>query len=282
MDALTETVEAMASARTGLAVQRSQTLFRMKMVEKWRIPTGATVLEIGCGQGDMTAVLAQAVGRNGRVVALDVAGPDYGSPVTLGESADFLMSSSLGKRIEMRFETDVLDSRTTFPSDSFDYVVLSQSSWYFASADQFADTLARVRPWAHRLCFSEWDLRPTDSAQIPHLLAVLAQGQIEAGGARGNGNVRTPTSREAALRILARTGWQVRDEHHVATTDLQDADWEIDACLRMVDDAERMGRLNAATREFVTSQADVLRTLAKERGNSPLGTYALVAERMRD
>jgi SAM-dependent methyltransferase len=282
LDAFTEVIGAMAAARIGPAVQRSQTLFRMKMVEGWRIPAGSTVLEIGCGQGDMTAVLARAVGENGRVVALDVADPAYGSPLTLGESADFLLASSLGKRVEMRFATDVLDSGTVFSADSFDHVVLSQSSWYFASAGQFADTLARVRPWARRLCFSEWDLRPTDSAQLPHLLAVLIQGQVEAGGAGGDGNVRTPTSREAALRTLARTGWEVREEHRVATTELQDADWEIDACLRMVGDARRMGRLAPAVREFVTSQADVLRALAKERGNAPLGTYAVVAERVRE
>ena len=36
------------------------------------------MLEIGCGQGDTTVVLADAVGENGSVVALDPGSPDYG------------------------------------------------------------------------------------------------------------------------------------------------------------------------------------------------------------
>jgi len=35
-------------------------------------------MEIGCGQGDCTAVLATVVGETGHVTALDPAPPDYG------------------------------------------------------------------------------------------------------------------------------------------------------------------------------------------------------------
>ncbi len=57
---------------------------------QWQIPAGARVLEIGCGQGDTTAVLADAVGSAGRVIAVDIADPSYGAPVTIGESARHL------------------------------------------------------------------------------------------------------------------------------------------------------------------------------------------------
>ena len=36
------------------------------------------MLEIGCGQGDTTVALADAVGEEGSVVALDPGRPDYG------------------------------------------------------------------------------------------------------------------------------------------------------------------------------------------------------------
>ena len=69
-----------------LDVQRVQTQFRMQLAEGWQIPQGAKVLEIGCGQGDMTAALANAVGTQGHVTAVDIASPEYGAPVTLGQS----------------------------------------------------------------------------------------------------------------------------------------------------------------------------------------------------
>lgn len=48
------------------------------MLEHWNIPTGASVLEIGCGQGEFTVCLADAVGPTGRVVAVDGALPGWG------------------------------------------------------------------------------------------------------------------------------------------------------------------------------------------------------------
>lgn len=51
---------------------------RMKLVEFWGIMPGSRVLEIGCGQGDCTVVLAEAVGESGHVDAVDPGAPDYG------------------------------------------------------------------------------------------------------------------------------------------------------------------------------------------------------------
>ena len=60
-------------------VQHSQTLHRLALLQHWNIPTGSTVLELGCGQGDCTTVLANAVGEQGKVVAVDPAELDYGA-----------------------------------------------------------------------------------------------------------------------------------------------------------------------------------------------------------
>ncbi|MFC5662663.1 class I SAM-dependent methyltransferase [Kitasatospora misakiensis] len=268
---------AMAAADVSADIQLAQTRYRAALVSNWGIPAGASVLEVGCGQGDMTAVLAEAVGPRGRVVAVDIADPSYGAPVTLGQSAEHLKATPLGSRIDFRFGVDVLDEAVAFPDNGFDYAVLAHCSWYFASLDQLREILARVRRWSRNLCFAEWDLAPRSADQLPHLLAVLIQGQIEAGGSRGEGNVRTPFSRESLLRVLPATGWAPVPGQAVDTTDLQDSDWEVDACTSLLDDVDRMAELPQAVRDLVLSQADVLRSLAKERGNTPLSAYSLTA-----
>ncbi|MFF7189119.1 methyltransferase domain-containing protein [Streptomyces sp. NPDC008222] len=267
----------MAAADHSPDVQLTQTRHRAALVASWQIAPGSTVLELGCGQGDMTAVLAEAVGPEGRVVAVDVAEPSYGAPVTLGESAARLTAGPLGPRIDFRFGTDVLDPSVDFPDGTFDHVVLAHCSWYFASIGQLRDTLARVRSWARRLWFTEWDLTPASDDQLAHLLAVLIQGQIEAAGSPGQGNVRTPFSREALLRLLPEAGWTADGSGSVDTEELQDGDWEVAACLDLAGAEERLAVLSEPVRQLVLSQADVLRAVAKPRGNRALGAYTVTA-----
>ncbi|MEV7360177.1 class I SAM-dependent methyltransferase [Kitasatospora sp. NPDC091276] len=268
---------AMAAADVSPDIQLTQTRYRAALVSSWGIPAGASVLEVGCGQGDMTAVLAEAVGPQGRVVAVDIADPSYGAPVTLGQSAEHLKATPLGSRIDFRFGLDVLDEAVTFPDSGFDYAVLAHCSWYFASLDQLRETLARVRRWARNLCFAEWDLAPCSADQLPHLLAVLIQGQVMASGSRGEGNVRTPFSHASLLRVLAATGWDPVPGQSVDTTALQDGDWEVDACTALLDNVDRMAELPRTVLDLVLSQADVLRSLAKDHGNTPLPAYSLTA-----
>ncbi|MFG2974490.1 methyltransferase domain-containing protein [Streptomyces sp. NPDC048331] len=267
----------MAAADHSPDVQLSQTRHRAALVASWHIAPGSTVLEVGCGQGDMTAVLAEAVGPEGRVVAVDVAPPSYGAPVTIGESAARLAAGPLGPRIDFRFGTDVLDPSVDFPGSTFDHVVLAHCSWYFASLGQLRDTLARVRPWARRLWFTEWDLTPASDDQVAHLLAVLVQGQIEAAGSHGQGNVRTPFSREGLLRLLPETGWTADGSEPVDTQELQDGDWEIAACLDLLGRKERLAALPEPVRQLVLSQADVIRAIAKPRDNRALAAYSVTA-----
>jgi SAM-dependent methyltransferase len=263
---------AMAATAADPDTQLSQTRHRMSLVDGWGIPAGASVLELGCGQGDTTAALAAAVGPAGRVVAVDPAGPDYGSPVTLGESAEFLRASAVGDRIDFRLGFDVLDQADHFADDAFDYVVLAHCSWYFESFARLRDTLGVVRSWAPALCFAEWEPRPTDVRQLPHLLAVLLQGHAHASGIATGGNVRMPFSREALSRVLAETGWRTVRQRAVDTAGLADADWEIDACLRLAPLLEAAG-------EFPRSQLDVLRSVAAVAGNRALPAYQVLARR---
>ncbi|MFE3739231.1 methyltransferase domain-containing protein [Streptomyces sp. NPDC059134] len=267
----------MAAADHGPDIQLFQTRHRAALVASWQISPGSSVLELGCGQGDMTAVLAEAVGPEGSVVAVDVAEPSYGAPVTLGESAARLAAGPLGPRIDFRFGTDVLDPSVDFPESTFDHVVLAHCSWYFASLGQLRDTLARVRPWARRLWFTEWDLTPASGDQMAHLLAVLIQGQVEAAGSHGQGNVRTLFSREGLLRLLPEAGWTADGGKSVDTEELQDGDWEVAACLDLAGQEERLTALPEPVRQLVLNQADVLRAIAKPHGNRALAAYSVTA-----
>ena len=269
----------MLASTKNLDVQVAQTLFRMHLVEQWRIPEGAKVLEIGCGQGDMTAVLANAVGISGHVTALDSAAPDYGAPVSLGQSAQHLKRTSLGQRIAFHFQYDLLDLSNSFSVDQFDYVVLAHCSWYFESLDQLRQVLLRVRPWASRLCFSEWDLEPYTPDQLAHLLAVLIQGQVEAYKVASESNVRTPFSKSRCRQLLQETGWRVSTESAFDSTQLKDADWEIDSCLKTsLTEAEALN-CPVKLREWLGSQVDILRRVSGRGRNRSLGSYAIVAER---
>lgn len=76
----------LTSSLTATAIQHfakaqlPQTSHRIQIVEAWEVELeGRHVLEIGCGQGDASVVLASAVGQ-GRVTAWDPADPEYGAP----------------------------------------------------------------------------------------------------------------------------------------------------------------------------------------------------------
>jgi len=270
----------MAASGPSRDEQIRQTRFRLQLVKDWQIPLGARVLEIGCGQGDTTAVLAEAVGPTGLVVAVDLADPSYGAPVNLGDSARFLSGSDLGDRIEFHFGFDVMDPANAFPADSFDFIVLAHCTWYFSSLDRLQETLAYIRLWGRKLCLSEWDLQPLSIDQLGHLLAVLIQGQVESYKTESEANIRTPYSREALHAILENSGWQVATEHLVDASELADGRWEVGGCLASsLREAEELG-LPPKLRSLLGSQVDVLRRLSKQADVRPLPSYSILATRL--
>jgi hypothetical protein len=65
---------------SGWKVAYGQTRHRIEIISHFNIQPGSNVLEVGCGQGDFTVVLAAVVGKNGHVTAVDPASLDYGTP----------------------------------------------------------------------------------------------------------------------------------------------------------------------------------------------------------
>jgi SAM-dependent methyltransferase len=270
----------MAAGAVSPAEQLRQTAFRVALVDAWEIPAGARVLEIGCGQGDTTAVLADAVGKRGRVIAVDAAEPTYGAPITIGDSARHLSDGPLGPRIKFSHGFDVLDPENAFPDDAFDAIVLAHCTWYFDSLEQVRDTLRQIRSWAPALYLSEWDMEPRSADQTAHLLAVLIQGQIEAFKPESVANVRTPYAREALRELLAETGWAVASETLIDASELDDAAWEIDACLRQALPEAASLDLPPRLRTLLASQGEVLRRIAARDGSRPLPAYSIAAARI--
>lgn len=262
----------MATFSRGSKSQVDQTRFRLALANFWGVPLGSKVLEVGCGQGDMTAVLAHLVGSSGLVVATDRADPSYGAPVTLGDSASHLLQSPLGSRIEFHFNFDLL---TEAPSKGpFDGAVMALCSWYFASIDELMATLVRIRSLTNRLYFAEWDMLPSSYDQLAHLLAVLIQGHV--GALRDTtANIRTPLARSTFLSVLEEAGWKVVKEAPVSTSEMLDARWEIEECLCM--DVRSFG-LPPKHQEFVQTQIDLLKQVASANESRSLNAFAVVAE----
>lgn len=121
-------------------IQRTQLTHRIELVKTFQVKKGMKVLEIGCGQGDTTVVLADAVGETGQIVAIDIASPEYGAPITLGEAAETISQSPLGQRIDFHFETDFLQMAF---DEKFDVIVLSHCSWYFESIELLKNYLQK-------------------------------------------------------------------------------------------------------------------------------------------
>jgi SAM-dependent methyltransferase len=278
-DAAEEIIGMMATSAVNRAGQLVQTRYRLQLAEQWGIAPGMRILEIACGQGDMTAVLAHMVGPDGHITAVDIADPSYGAPISLGESAAQLQSSPIGLRIDFCYQFDILDPTVSFPDDAFDAIVLAHGAWYFDNVDQLRRTLTRVRPWSERLLFAEWNFAPESYDQIAHFLAVTIQGQIEVYKSASEANVRTPFSRERLTALLTETGWDIANTSAVDTSTLQDGDWEVDLCLNYALPEAELLEIPPRIKNLLTSQGDVLRSLATNSSLRPLSAYTLSALR---
>ncbi len=71
-------VEARSDPTTSSTSLISQMRHRLRLLSFWDVHPGSRVLEIGCGQGDTTIVLADAVGESGHVDAIDPGSLSYG------------------------------------------------------------------------------------------------------------------------------------------------------------------------------------------------------------
>ncbi|KAH8899070.1 S-adenosyl-L-methionine-dependent methyltransferase [Thozetella sp. PMI_491] len=202
---------------------------RQNLVKSWGVAPGSKVLEIGCGQGDMTIVLADAVGPSGKVVAVDPGPADYGTP-PLGEAQAFVLSSPVGKQIEF-VRADPHDYLAAFAEpEPFDYIVFSYCIAYFPTPETLPKTLslARKHTTASKLLIAEHSLSTRRPNALPHLLAVLTVNVLESfRDDRFVRNIGVLLSPAQIKGIAAEAGWALEKEELLEPTPgVQDGLWE--------------------------------------------------------
>ncbi|RPD65371.1 S-adenosyl-L-methionine-dependent methyltransferase [Lentinus tigrinus ALCF2SS1-7] len=207
------------------SIVRAQVQQRAQLVNTWSIKPGEKVLEIGCGQGDCTVVLATAVGDEGSVTAVDPASLDYGSPYTLGQAQVHLRASSVGHRINF-VQADPIGFLQS-SSEHYTTAVLAQCSWYFAAPHVFSDILAALLDRVDRICISEYALTSTDYRAMPHILATFAQASLECRKTTSTANVRSMLSPEQLRAAALAVGLAVKAETVMQPPEgMLDGSWE--------------------------------------------------------
>lgn len=209
---------------------------RIQLCRAWGVGDEAPlqVLDVGCGQGESTAVLACFVGKTGHVTGLDPAEPSYGAPFTLQQSQNYLAESPLGKRVSFVRDNlpDYLDSGKC---RAFDAAVFCHSLWYFSNRDLIrAQFAALARAGFARVFLAEYTFASEALERRPHQLAARAQMQLhafkkqESGGMRsGEPNVRGALEVDELLKVAQSAGWSVARRGCVSPPEeMRDGYWE--------------------------------------------------------
>ena len=259
-----------------LAIELSQAVHRINLINAWgpAIGPGTRVLELGCGQGTCTQVLAEAVSSagddptgpgSGHITAVDPGPPDYGAPFTLGQAQSHLSAGPLGSLVTFH-HADPIEFLAANPDTKWDVAVLAHCIWYFRSADTLGQILSALRGRVARVCLAEWALHATEPAATAHLLAALARATFEAHRVDSEENIQTLASPRAIKEAAAQAGWKVESEGTVVPeAELSDGFWETGTVVRQefVEDVEKEvwdGRVKAvltSMRDAVIAAADL-------------------------
>lgn len=213
-------------------VERSQALHRIELANIWGIAPSSRVLELGCGQGNATTVLAHAVGPLGHVDAVDPGAMDYGAPFTLAQAQDNISKSAVGEWVSWHQATpeDYLEKTSDDgEKGKWDVAILAHCIWYFATPSVLGDVLRALKGRVGRVCIAEYALHASNKAAEPHVLAVLATGMLESFKQKSTANVRSPLSPRAIKEIATAAGWQVTGTERTVNPEegLLDGKWEV-------------------------------------------------------
>ena len=253
----------------------SQTQHRLNLLESWfgslenakTALEGKTVLEIGCGQGDMTVALAWAVGPKGNVYAIDPAPLDYGSPETLRDAQHRISTSTpLGARVKW-IQSDPVDAlEWDSKLRAADYVVLAHSLLYMRSREYVGDLFGAIRSaraWSEesvlepRLLIAEWGMRVSSERARAHLLAVQAQ----AAQPLESGNVQLYLEPKVTMGLAVKAGWRGEKETWIESPNLDDGAWEVAAARSMSVDGDADERARGYLEELDRVASEPMRSM---------------------
>lgn len=209
-----------------LAMEVGQSEHRIQLVNFWRIPPGSRVLEIGCGQGTCTTVLAEAVGPEGHVDAVDPGRPDYGAPWTLAQAQAHVSAGPVGGRIAWH-NAEPTEFLARAEGEKWDFAVLAHCIWYFASPETLAAILSALKGRAGTLLLAEYALTATEKAAVPHVLASIARASLVAHNKASEENIRCLLSPASIKDAAQASGWGLDGECVVVPDEgLMDGSWE--------------------------------------------------------
>ena len=185
---------------------------RQNLVKIWAIPPGAKVLELGCGQGDFTVPLADAVGPTGHVVAADPMPPDYGTP-PLAAAQEHVKKSPVGPQIDFVRADSAEYLRST--TESFDFVILAHCVWYFSDPGVLREILLAAAGKTKAVLIAEYALAASRASSVPHVLTALATNALESfRDASSLRNLRCALSPPQIVAAAATAGWALYSEEN--------------------------------------------------------------------
>ncbi|MEK9659376.1 MAG: methyltransferase domain-containing protein [Chloroflexota bacterium] len=227
-----------------------------QVVDWLAIAPGAQAMEAGSGAGGFTVVLAQAVGPDGQVTALDA------NEQLLGVARDSVEKAGLGARV--RYAAGDL-AALPFPDGSFDLTWSSRTVHHLADQVGALRELARVLRPGGRLALREGGMRPNF---LPDDVGIGAPGlndRIHAAhsawfgaNVRGEGATRYPYGWLHALREAGLKDVGARTFLLEATAPFTDAQVKYMArqLKRWTEDGERRHYINKDDMATLTQLAD--------------------------
>lgn len=215
------------------SIQLLQTKHRIHLINEANITEGMRVLEIGCGQGDTTAVIAAKVGATGYVKAIDLAEGSYGSPITLEEATTHLKNGELGQQIDFQLQTDLLQLEI---DEHFDVAIFSLCTWYLESFEVLEKLIKKAATVADYIVIADWDIVAVDIHQTAHQQAALIQA-LYATQYPSEANIRNVFTRQQIELALINCGSVIEKNTTINASDLHDGQWEVDYALTLNFDA---------------------------------------------
>ncbi len=121
---------------------------RRNIVKEIGLKPGFQVLDFGCGPGSYIASVAELVGAQGKIYALDV-----------NPAAIQMVKNLVKKRQLTNVETVLSDCKTGLPNDSIDVVLLFDAFHDLHNPDEVLEELRRVLKPSGILSFNDHHLK---------------------------------------------------------------------------------------------------------------------------
>ncbi|KAF4453171.1 hypothetical protein F53441_4110 [Fusarium austroafricanum] len=215
------------STPESLPIEIDQTTHRLEILNFFQIRPSSSILEIGCGQGTCTVVLAHATGKDGYVDAIDPAPLDYGAPCTLGQAQKHLENGEVGDRI-IFWQRHLEDFLEDMGERKWHYAVFVHCLWYLDGGDTLARMLKALKGRVNKVCIAEYSMKASSAAAGPHVLAAFAQATLSTQMPESEANIRCLLTPPDIKTIAQYAGWKVERETNIVPNErLQDGGWEV-------------------------------------------------------